>query len=247
MPFDPDAAASRPSSDTDEQQYHHHLRHRNNTHLPFPFGYPPSTTSGFLRQLDDSSINHINNINNNMNIHMDLDNSGGCGDSGAGVGRGGYSPPAWRRLGNGDRSSGFWRKGGDNLLGYGGLPPELDYDSVDECDDDDDDVEEDDILAAAIRTRLPTGSMSPEKERSPEPEWRGGGGGGGGGIGSGGGRYYRGKGANGNGAAGDVRVKSEEPDADDIKATLAALPPHKDESENCTYSFHPIPTKTFPP
>ncbi|OAA68050.1 hypothetical protein SPI_00245 [Niveomyces insectorum RCEF 264] len=29
---------------------------------------------------------------------------------------GGYSPPAWRRLGNGDRSSGFWRKG-DNILG----------------------------------------------------------------------------------------------------------------------------------
>ncbi|KKY39313.1 hypothetical protein UCDDA912_g00666 [Diaporthe ampelina] len=87
------------------------------------------------------------------------------------VSAGGYSPPAWRRLGNGDRSSGFWRKG-DNLLGYGGLPPHWrsresspEYDSVDEdCDDEE-------ILAAAIRTRLPTGSMSPEKERSPEPDY----------------------------------------------------------------------------
>lgn len=151
-------------------------------------------------------------------------------------GGGGYSPPAWRRLGNGDRSSGFWRKGGDNLLGYGGLPPDLDYDSLDECDEDVDlgEDEEDDILAAAIRTRLPTGSMSPEKERSPEPEWRGMGGGIGNGGGVGGFQSRRG-GAPVNGH-GDVRVKSEEPDAEDMKATLAALPPHKDESENCTFS-----------
>src|SRR5690606_38557280 len=27
----------------------------------------------------------------------------------------GYSPPAWRRLGNGDRSSGFWRGPADGL------------------------------------------------------------------------------------------------------------------------------------
>lgn len=152
-------------------------------------------------------------------------------------GGGGYSPPAWRRLGNGDRSSGFWRKGGDNLLGYGGLPPDLDYDSLDECDEDVDlgEDEEDDILAAAIRTRLPTGSMSPEKERSPEPEWRGMGGG----IGNGGGvgRFQSRRGGAPVNGHGDVRVKSEEPDAEDMKATLAALPPHKDESENCKFSL----------
>ncbi|KAJ4392997.1 hypothetical protein N0V93_002201 [Gnomoniopsis smithogilvyi] len=155
MPFDPDAAASRPSSDALDDHLRRNNSNSSSSHFPFPFGYPPSTTtSGFLRQLDDSSM-----------------------DSGG----------AWRRLGNGDRSSGFWRKGGDNLLGYGGgLPPDYDYDSLDECDEDDGlgEDEEDHILAAAIRTRLPTGSMSPEKERSPEPEWRGmNGGGGGGGVG----------------------------------------------------------------
>ncbi|KAJ4293944.1 hypothetical protein N0V88_005458 [Collariella sp. IMI 366227] len=89
---------------------------------------------------------------------------------------GGYSPPAWRRLGNGDRSSGFWRKGDDlmNLM-YDGDELDLEdvgighsresspeYESADEGDE---------ILAQAIRTRLPTGSLSPEKERSPEPEY----------------------------------------------------------------------------
>jgi hypothetical protein len=98
------------------------------------------------------------------------------------VSAGGYSPPAWRRLGNGDRSSGFWRNGNDingrgggggdggvNAYGFGGFDlgghrsrgssPEYDSDGVD-----------DEILEQAIRTRLPTGSLSPEKERSPEPE-----------------------------------------------------------------------------
>ncbi|EFX04519.1 hypothetical protein CMQ_1447 [Grosmannia clavigera kw1407] len=35
---------------------------------------------------------------------------------------GGYSPPAWRRLGNGDRSSGFWRNC-DNILGSPTMTP----------------------------------------------------------------------------------------------------------------------------
>ncbi|ROV94124.1 hypothetical protein VPNG_09337 [Cytospora leucostoma] len=87
------------------------------------------------------------------------------------VSAGGYSPPAWRRLGNGDRSSGFWRKG-DNLLGYGGLPPQgrRSMESSPEYDSADESLDDEEILAAAIRTRLPTGSISPEKERSPEPE-----------------------------------------------------------------------------
>ncbi|KAJ2906482.1 hypothetical protein MKZ38_001463 [Zalerion maritima] len=99
---------------------------------------------------------------------------------------GGYSPPAWRRLGNGDRSSGFWRNN-DNILGtlqpsavnkrrsLGGYPQPPyggggigahGLDTMDEeCDDNDS------ILQKAARTRLP-GSMSPEKGRSPEPEFR---------------------------------------------------------------------------
>ncbi len=84
------------------------------------------------------------------------------------VSAGGYSPPAWRRLGNGDRSSGFWRKS-DNILG----PPLVGDSEYDDDDDDDDSGNEGDeaVLAQAIRTRLPTGSLSPEKERSPEPEF----------------------------------------------------------------------------
>ncbi|KAJ4205526.1 hypothetical protein NW767_003591 [Fusarium falciforme] len=81
---------------------------------------------------------------------------------------GGYSPPAWRRLGNGDRSSGFWRGPHDFLaagMQRGGLStlressPEFDDDSEDEM-----------VLERAIRTKLPKGSQSPDKGRSPSPE-----------------------------------------------------------------------------
>lgn len=182
---------------------------------PPPFRYP-STHSGFLKSDTEADLSEMENST---------------------VSAGGYSPPAWRRLGNGNRSSGFWRKG-DNLLGYGGLPPQWrsresspEYDSVDEdCDDDQ-------ILAAAIRTRLPTGSMSPEKERSPEPDYMK--------------PRFHNKTANRNGnenpnakakpnadadttGNGEVRIKSEEPSMEDMKATLAALP-QKDDPENCMF------------
>ncbi|KUI53437.1 hypothetical protein VP1G_00907 [Cytospora mali] len=112
---------------------------------PPPFGYP-STHSGFLKSDTEADLSEMENST---------------------VSAGGYSPPAWRRLGNGDRSSGFWRKG-DNLLGYGGLPPQgrRSMESSPEYDSADEDIDDDEILAAAIRTRLPTGSMSPEKERN---------------------------------------------------------------------------------
>ncbi|KAF5569910.1 hypothetical protein FPHYL_1707 [Fusarium phyllophilum] len=74
----------------------------------------------------------------------------------------GYSPPAWRRLGNGDRSSGFWRAPQDFMhRGMSTLresSPELD------------DSEDDGVLERAIRTRLPRGSQSPGKGRSMSPE-----------------------------------------------------------------------------
>lgn len=74
----------------------------------------------------------------------------------------GYSPPAWRRLGNGDRSSGFWRAPQDFMhQGMSTLresSPELD------------DSEDDGVLERAIRTRLPRGSQSPGKGRSMSPE-----------------------------------------------------------------------------
>ncbi|KZL85028.1 hypothetical protein CI238_04062 [Colletotrichum incanum] len=84
---------------------------------------------------------------------------------------GGYSPPAWRRLGNGSRDSGFWRRS-DDLLGafqpsrhsFGAKSRE----SSPEYDSDGDEHES--VLRRAMRTRLPTGSMSPDKGRSPSPE-----------------------------------------------------------------------------
>lgn len=91
-----------------------------------------------------------------------------------GVSAGGYSPPAWRRLGNGDRSSGFWRASSSShtsgqtrrggFLKRENSPDIYAYDSADE-----DYHLDDEILQQAIRTRLP-GSQSPELERSPEPE-----------------------------------------------------------------------------
>jgi hypothetical protein len=110
-----------------------------------PFGYP-SAHSGFRSD--------------------DLESETGVSDSEASAG--GYSPPAWRRLGNGDRSSGFWRRGDDPMMfaddDHAGLSRESspEYESADEGDA---------ILAQAIRTRLPAGSVSPDKERSPEPEY----------------------------------------------------------------------------
>ncbi|KAF3358704.1 GDP-mannose transporter [Verticillium dahliae VDG1] len=77
---------------------------------------------------------------------------------------GGYSPPAWRRLGNGNRDSGFWRKTNDIL---GTFPPRGSRASSPAYDDAD--LLGDDVLARAVRTRLPTGSMSPDKRRSPSP------------------------------------------------------------------------------
>ncbi|KAL2019895.1 hypothetical protein VTK56DRAFT_9070 [Thermocarpiscus australiensis] len=111
-----------------------------------PFGYP-SAHSGFRSE----------------------DATSEAGDSDSEASAGGYSPPAWRRLGNGDRSSGFWRKSENPVMmmyddggAAGDRESSPEYESADEGDE---------ILAQAVRTRLPTGSLSPEKERSPEPEY----------------------------------------------------------------------------
>ena len=74
---------------------------------------------------------------------------------------GGYSPPAWRRLGNGNRSSGFWRGPED-------FPPRG-MSALMESSPELDDSEDDGVLERAIRTRLPKGSQSPEKGRSVSP------------------------------------------------------------------------------
>lgn len=69
-----------------------------------------------------------------------------------------YSPPAWRRDGDGNRNSGFWNGPASRRLRGGSL----EYESAEEG--------EDPTLAAAARTRLPTGSLSPEKQGSPSPD-----------------------------------------------------------------------------
>ncbi|KAK3994554.1 hypothetical protein QBC44DRAFT_348845 [Cladorrhinum sp. PSN332] len=128
---------------------HDQSRHRplDQHQLQMPFGYP-SAHSGFR---SDDMLSEAGSLDS---VDLDLERSSG-----------GYSPPAWRRLGNGDRSDGFWRKTEtDRQLLYEIMnqrptsrDSSPDYESADE------------ILEQAIRTRLP-GSMSPEKERSPEPE-----------------------------------------------------------------------------
>jgi hypothetical protein len=74
-----------------------------------------------------------------------------------------YSPPAWRRDGNGNRSSGFWNRRTTTL----GKRSRASRDSSPEYESADDG--EDATLAAAARTRLPTGSLSPDKIRSMSP------------------------------------------------------------------------------
>ncbi|KAH8666759.1 hypothetical protein BX600DRAFT_380197 [Xylariales sp. PMI_506] len=124
--------------------------------LPPSFIRYPSAHSGF-------AASSIHTEDDEM-----LENESDLGDASS-ISVGGYSPPAWRRLQNGDRSSGFWR-GTDNLLGLGAD----DYQrrllrGGSPADDFDDGGVDDIILEQAIRTRLPTGSMSPEKGMSPEP------------------------------------------------------------------------------
>ena len=80
------------------------------------------------------------------------------------VSGGGYSPPAWRRSKNGVRSSGFWSSS-DNVIGKRSRSSR---DSSPEYESAEDGADK--ILAAAARTRLPTGSLSPEKRRSPSPD-----------------------------------------------------------------------------
>jgi len=74
-----------------------------------------------------------------------------------------YSPPAWRRELDGHRSSGFWNKRTHILdkRNRGSRDSSPEYESAD------DGAER--TLEAATRTRLPTGSLSPEKRRSPSP------------------------------------------------------------------------------
>lgn len=85
--------------------------------------------------------------------------------SDAGSASGGYSPPAWRRLGNGNRSSGFWRGPEDDLLGT--MPQRL---STRDGSPEPDDTEDEAVLDRAIHTRLPRGSLSPDKGRSVSPD-----------------------------------------------------------------------------
>jgi hypothetical protein len=80
------------------------------------------------------------------------------------VSGGRFSPPAWRRKGNGNRSSGFWNRGVSTLgkRSYDSRESSPEYEDADDG--------QDATLAAATRTRLPTGSLSPEKQRSPSPD-----------------------------------------------------------------------------
>ncbi|SPO05011.1 uncharacterized protein DNG_07696 [Cephalotrichum gorgonifer] len=123
---------------------------------PMRFGYP-SHHSGFKSEGGETEASAGDALDPDQEQDQDS------------VSAGGYSPPAWRRLENGDRSSGFWRRT-DNILGDFrprprprlGLSRETspEYDSFGE--------EDVDVLSRAMRTRLPTGSLSPEKGMSPE-------------------------------------------------------------------------------
>src|SRR4051812_23628053 len=75
-----------------------------------------------------------------------------------------YSPPAWRREGNGHISSRFWNRRSNTIgkMSRASRESSMDYESADDGGDA--------TLEAATRTRLPTGSVSPEKRRSPSPD-----------------------------------------------------------------------------
>ncbi|KAI1848918.1 hypothetical protein JX266_005346 [Neoarthrinium moseri] len=126
--------------------------------LPPSFVRYPSARSGFAQS---SSLFHSTEDEDEAAMREAMDENASDLSSLSG---GGYSPPAWRRLENGNRSSGFWRPS-DNLLGLGThgrrreeSPPMDDYfedryrSGVSGGDED--------ALEQAIRTRLPTGSLN---------------------------------------------------------------------------------------
>ncbi|KAI1374404.1 hypothetical protein F4677DRAFT_455420 [Hypoxylon crocopeplum] len=103
-----------------------------------PFGYQ-STHSGFGFSDEDPDL--PDESDDNMD-DMSMSN-------------GNYSPPAWRRLQNGDRCYGNWRGGRDFLGGDERRTSN---------------IFQNNIFEEARRTRLPTGSLSPEKGSTPEPD-----------------------------------------------------------------------------
>ncbi|QSZ30758.1 hypothetical protein DSL72_000316 [Monilinia vaccinii-corymbosi] len=109
--------------------------------LPLRFGYP-SQHSGF--RSDTDSEDDLRDL----------------------VAKGNFSPPAWKRYGRGSRTSGFWKRHSKIL---GKRHRELSRESSPEFESADEGGS-DPTLAAAVRTRLPTGSISPEKKRSPSPD-----------------------------------------------------------------------------
>ncbi|KAI1327412.1 hypothetical protein F5Y16DRAFT_410339 [Xylariaceae sp. FL0255] len=105
---------------------------------PRPFEYP-SARSGFGFSAEETAAH---------------DESDDNVDDAASYSTGNYSPPAWRRLENGDRWYGNWR-GANELPGRRVSGPQ-----------------DGQLFEEARMTRLPTGSLSPEKGRTPDPESR---------------------------------------------------------------------------
>ncbi|OTA89285.1 hypothetical protein M434DRAFT_79525 [Hypoxylon sp. CO27-5] len=111
--------------------------------LQKPFEYP-ATHSGFGFSDEDRDLHDESDDN--------MDDTS--------LSNGNYSPPAWRRLENGDRWYGNWRESRDIL---GRFEPQR------RNNPNNNNIFQNDIFEEARRTRLPTGSLSPEKELSPEP------------------------------------------------------------------------------
>ncbi|KAI5919608.1 hypothetical protein F4810DRAFT_703407 [Camillea tinctor] len=115
---------------------------------PKPFQYP-SAHSGFGYSDEGPDFPDENESDDNMDA--------------ASMSTGNYSPPAWRRLQNGDRWYGSWRANdaiGRMLDEKSRHASPRNYHPF---------ISPNDMFEEARRTRLPTGSMSPEK-CTPEPE-----------------------------------------------------------------------------
>ncbi|KAI1387913.1 uncharacterized protein F4822DRAFT_430661 [Hypoxylon trugodes] len=117
--------------------------------LQNPFEFPPTTHSGYgfsdeEPDLHDESDDNLDDVS---------------------LSNGNYSPPAWRRLENGDRWYGNWRETRD-IFGGMDQPKRTVFNGNPRSNN----IFQSDIFEAARKTRLPTGSLSPEKGATPEPE-----------------------------------------------------------------------------
>jgi hypothetical protein len=128
----------------------------------------PSLTASVLESFENQSRRDRSNSPRSFGYpsHHSGFRSETSSERGSSASPGRFSPPAWRREEEGPKQDNFWNSASRNLTRFSsrqGTPFGSRHGSPEHKNNGED------ILDAAIRTRLPSGSLSPEKFRSESP------------------------------------------------------------------------------